>query len=1030
MKKLVSIRCLPLQIFVLAFIFSFVVTSIAYSSESKQAKKILIIHSDVPEMSYVKLLHKGIFDFFASDKGADVEYFIEYMEAGRYRTPEFETKLSEMYSLKYSTNRPDLIIAVSYQALKFITDYGRELFPGVPVIFTLIIDHELDELTIDNDMITGIYTEMGFEKTLEAMQRVQPDLERIVVITGSSPYDIFWRKKIVKDFSAYKGDVEFEYLHDLSMDELKERISQYRKGTAVYYFMMLEDGAGNKYQPWMALTLFAPSSGVPVFSSFDSLMGYGTVGGYQLSIELYGKLTAETAQRVLEGEAPSNIPIIKYTDWPYIFDWRELKRWNIDERDLPEGSIVRYKEWSFWDLYRWYIIGGIFLMLFEGFIIFNLFIQRKKAEQNAQSFRISDLRYQAFVKNSTEVIWCVEFEQPIDIDMPEDEQLDRFFKYGYLSETNDAYARSVGLENAEELMGMRIEEFAPRSVPENVATVKALVRGRYTITGAESVESFKEGVKRVWLNNAFGIIEAGHVVRVWGTGIDITDRKALEDKLVKAEQMYRTVADFTYDWETWESPERRMEYVSPSCARIAGYRPEEFMDDPGLMQEIILPDDRDRWDEHRTNSMKSSSAQEIQLRIRKKDGEIRWIEHVCQPVHDVDGKFLGVRASNRDITWRKLTEKDLEAKEKMLEEAQSIARLVSWDWNIIKNELAWSDEVYRIFGLSPQEFGATYEAFLERIHPHDLKNVKDAVNRALADPSSEYNIMHRIVTPEGIELMVRGRGNVTFDDKGKATHMIGTVQDITDIKIMEAETQKLRSELAHMDRSGMMGVLTAGIAHEINQPLAAILSNAQAALRFLTGDRPDLDEVREALKDIISDDKRAGEVVHSIRNIMGRSELKKEEIDFNETIREVLVLIKSEVLNRKILLSESLQPDIPKIYGHHIQIQQVILNLLMNALEALDENRGTTSEIFLSSRVDENQCVVLSVSDSGPGIKPDLLVSIFDSFYTTKAGGMGVGLSICRSIIEDYGGTIWAENRPEGGAVFFFKLPFGKNRDE
>jgi PAS domain S-box-containing protein len=609
---------------------------------------------------------------------------------------------------------------------------------------------------------------------------------------------------------------------------------------------------------------------------------------------------------VIEGEAPSNIPIIKHTDWPYIFDWRELKRWNIKESDLPPGSIVRYKKLSFWELYRWQIIAVVSFCLIESLLIFVLLAQRTKR-------RLAE----------------------------------------------------HALKESHNKLEQRVEE-----------------------------------------------------------------KSAAEIKLNEAEKRYRTIADFTYDWETWESPERRMEYVSPSCERISGHRPQAFIDDPGLMQEIILLDDRDRWDEHQTNAMKSSSAQEIQFRIRKKDGEIRWIEHACQPVHDVDGKFLGVRASNRDITRRKLTEETLQAKDKMLEEAQNIARLGSWDWNIIKNELAWSDEVYRIFGLSPQEFGATYEAFLERIHPHDRKNVKDAVNRALADPSADYNIMHRIITPEGIECVARERGNVTFDDKGKATRMIGTVQDITDIKIMEAETQKLRSELAHMDRSGMMGVLTAGIAHEINQPLAAILSNAQAALRFLTGDRPDLDEVREALKDIISDDKRAGEIVHSIRNIMGRSELKKEEFDFNETVREVLILIKSVVIIRKIFLSENLQPDIPKIYGHHIQIQQVILNLLMNALDALDANRGTTSEIVISSRVEENQGVVLSVSDSGPGIKPDLLVSIFDSFHTTKAGGMGVGLSICRSIIEDHGGTIWAGNRPEGGAVFFFKLPFGENRDE
>ena len=228
----------------------------------------------------------------------------------------------------------------------------------------------------------------------------------------------------------------------------------------------------------------------------------------------------------------------------------------------------------------------------------------------------------------------------------------------------------------------------------------------------------------------------------------------------------------------------------------------------------------------------------------------------------------------------------------------------------------------------------------------------------------------------------------------------------------------------------MMGVLTAGIAHEINQPLAGILSNAQAALRFMKNDPQDLEEVKEALQDIISDDKRAGEMVHSIRNIAGKSDLKREKIDFNETVREILTLVKSEVLNRKIFLTEDLQPDIPTVYGDRIQIQQVILNLIMNALEALEDHHISTPKVLVSTRFKDFDGVLLSVSDTGPGIKPDQITSIFDSFQTTKKGGLGIGLSICRLIAEGHGGKVWAENRPEGGAVFFFKLLTRANRDE
>jgi len=367
----------------------------------------------------------------------------------------------------------------------------------------------------------------------------------------------------------------------------------------------------------------------------------------------------------------------------------------------------------------------------------------------------------------------------------------------------------------------------------------------------------------------------------------------------------------------------------------------------------------------------------------------------------------------------------LQRKDRMLKDAHKIARLGTWEWDIPTNELKWSDEIFQIFGLSSRSFGATYETFLQSVHPDDREDVKGAVNRSLKDPSAVYNIMHRIKKPDGSESIVRERAKVIFDDDtGKASRMIGTVQDITDIRKMETEAERLRTELARMDRVSMMGVLTAGIAHEINQPLAAILSNAQAALRFMNKDPQELKEVKEALRDIISDDKRAGEMVHSIRNIVGRDDQKLEEVDLNETVREILPLVKSEALNRKIVISEDLQFDIPPLYCDRIQIQQVILNLVMNALEALKGLYASTPEIIVSTRFRDNREVLLSVSDSGPGIEPDQLNIIFDSFETTKKGGLGIGLSICRSIAEKLGGRLWAENRPEGGAIFFFSLPW------
>ncbi len=269
-----------------------------------------------------------------------------------------------------------------------------------------------------------------------------------------------------------------------------------------------------------------------------------------------------------------------------------------------------------------------------------------------------------------------------------------------------------------------------------------------------------------------------------------------EDKnLREAELRYRTVADFTYDWEYWISQNGTMLYVSPSCQRITGYRQVDFIENHELLQEIILSEDKETWSKHRQEAFAELKLREVQFRINTRDGQIRWIEHACQPVKDEQGNFIGFRASNRDITERKMAEEALIKSEESLEEAQRIAHLGNWNWNIVTNELHWSDEIYRIFGLKPNEFGASYDAFLKTVHPEDRKAVKEAVNNSLADPAVKYSIEHRVVWPDGSERIVHERGKVTFDSESNPIRMIGTVHDITELKKSEDALKKAYSEI-------------------------------------------------------------------------------------------------------------------------------------------------------------------------------------------------------------------------------------------
>ena len=499
---------------------------------------------------------------------------------------------------------------------------------------------------------------------------------------------------------------------------------------------------------------------------------------------------------------------------------------------------------------------------------------------------------------------------------------------------------------------------------------------------------------------------------------NITEQKQTEKALMEAENHYRTIIDFTYDWEYWENPDRSIRYMSPSCERITGYTNKEFIDNPEILETIIHPEDLQRWKNHKKHELKK--AREIHFRVMNRTGNIVWIEHICQPVIGIDGENLGIRASNRDITSRKQIAESLKSAEENLKRAQSVARIGSWNLDLIGGVLYWSDETYKIFGIS-QRTPMTYEKFLNSVHPDDRDYVDRHWQAALN--KKPYDIEHRIIV-EGKVKWVREKAELEYDRKGKPLSGLGTVQDITEKKQEEENTHLLREQLAHTMRVGTLGELTAAMAHEINQPLTAIMNNTLAGLRFLQSLNPDIEEIKEIFKDILSDNKRASEIIKKLRDLMKKRITDLEEVDVNEIIREVLTLIHSDRIIKNIDLETRLEPGIPIVSVDRIQLHQVILNVILNAFDAMEGESKDRRKLVIKSTADhKNKAIKVMIRDYGQGIKSDHLSKIFEPFFSTKPLGLGIGLSINSTIIKAHGGKIWAKNNKDYGATVFFTLP-------
>ncbi len=377
------------------------------------------------------------------------------------------------------------------------------------------------------------------------------------------------------------------------------------------------------------------------------------------------------------------------------------------------------------------------------------------------------------------------------------------------------------------------------------------------------------------------------------------------------------------------------------------------------------------------------------------------------------------------IEERSKGETTLREREERISLAAESADLAFWTINFERKESWMSDNGRAIFNFGPDE-PLSRELFLSRVHPEDRNAVDEAIESARAS-SQTFEFEYRLLRPDGETRWLISRGRYGYNDRGGIRELIGVAIDVTAQVKANLQLRLQREEMAHLSRVSSMGELTASLAHELNQPLSAIASNAAAGRRFLTQGSPEPKMFEELLADVAADARRASDIIHGIHDFVRKREGTRRLVNLNEIIREVLRLLHSDLLGRATSVETQLGPSLPSVDADPVQLQQVLLNLLMNSLEAMQSTPEDKRSVVISTKC-EADSVVTSVRDYGSGLPEEDMDKVFTHFYSTKPNGMGMGLTIVRSIIEAHGGKLWAENVDEG-ARFFFALPVTRNSE-
>jgi len=813
----------------------------APSALAEETQRVMILNPYSRDTAPFASVLKPFRTSLAAGTNARVDFQEIPLDLTRFGEPN-EEPLVEFLAQRLERHPVDLVVPLGSDAAAFAARNRTSLFPNTPLLITGALAQTLPPGVVGNNA-TLVTQPLEPTEMIRQMLRMKPETKHIAVILGSSENERKWAIFCRREFARFSDQVEFIWLDDLPLGEVLARASNLPPDSFIFHGMFIEDADGIPCGENELIKRLHEVANAPVFSCMASEIGLGVVGGQLYRNTDVGAESGRIAARILNGESADAIPPLILEPGTPIYDWRELRRWNIREANLPADRIILFREPSFWERYRWQTIAtGSFLLLQAGLII-ALLVQRSR-----------------------------------------------------------------------------------RRDAEKATALIAEISAKFVHLPPDEV-----------------------------------DREILD-----AMQRIRTVLDI--DLATvWQSPDPN---------------PESFLtarSDP-------------KWP---------------------------------QPLHDRLQLVAGIFAS---ALARKNADHELRESELRLSLATDAAAAGLWVMDI-DAQTFWANEKARLlFGYLPDE-PITLQRFETSVHPEDWPRVRDAIAHSLAS-GTNVDIEYRITSPNAGQRWLVSRGRPFPHTQGKPRRLIGLTMDVTSRRLMETETQELRDDLAQVGRLTLLGNLASSLAHELSQPLGAILRNAEAAEIMLREPSPDIAELQAIITDILHDDQRAGNVIDHLRSLLKRGTIDPVPVDLRALIDSVIALVKTDAAARLVKITTTVPDHLPMALGDGIHIQQVLLNLIVNAMDAMADCDPENRNLHIHTHLADAGMIEIHISDNGPGIPEAHIDRLFTPFFTTKPTGMGMGLPVCKTIIEAHKGKIWAAKNPDGGTRFTFTVPAASQPDQ
>jgi len=718
----------------------------AESRADEAPRRVLILHSYNYTFPAAAAVSEALRKALGAFPGR-LEIEAEYLDLARRPDVAHASRMANFLHEKYADIRFDAVVMIGIAGVPFLLKYRDIVAPGAPVVLSDITRATFDRMRLPPDF-SAVIIDYDPAKTLELAEHLQPGARRLVVIGGNNSDDRRWQEAGRKAVEAHNNPkLETSYWFDRSYSSLLEDVSRLPDDTIVLFLTLFADSEDKRFIPQDVAAELAKASAAPVYGIFETYLGTGVVGGYISTYQSIGITAAEVVREILSGRDVTILPPRASSVAAFCVAARAMKRWGLQQSNLPPGSTVLFHQPSLWEQNRLLVSATAAVVVLQSSIVAGLLFQRRRRRQAETSLRDSEDRM-----------------------------------------TFAAVSASIGL-----------------------------------------------------------------------------------------------------------------------------------------------------WQFDRTT-------------------ESLWAAEPCRA----------------------------------------------------------------IFGFE-KDTPITLEGFLAAVHPDDRRFAADTLRKSKGERSAATDI--RIVHPNGEPRWVRIRARAHVDGQGAADQLSGMFLDVTDQKAAESEAALQRQEVAHLTRVTVLGELSGAIAHEVNQPLTAILSNAQAALYLLAPETPNFVEIRGALDDIVQEDNRAGEIIQRLRGLLKKGESRFESVDLNQLVELTTTLVRHELIARRVTVETELASSLPPVLGDSVQLQQVLLNLVMNAMDAMASTPDALRQIKIWTRATTAGTVEVCLKDRGPGITPADSKQVFVPFYTTKDRGLGLGLSICSTIIEKHGGKIDLRNDEAGGALAKFSLP-------